>query len=43
MLNTYVDAIQQYVNESIEDLDTLYAILQERSWTRVERKGYCKS
>jgi len=39
MLNTYVDAIQQHVNESIEDLDTLYAILQERSWTRVERKG----
>jgi len=39
MLNTYVDAIQQHVNESTEDLETLYAILQERSWTRVERKG----
>ncbi len=39
MLNTYVDAIQQPVNESTEDLETLYAILQERSWTRVERKG----
>jgi len=39
MLNTYVDAIQQHVNESTEDLDTLYAILKERSWTRVERKG----
>jgi len=39
MLNTYVDAIQQYVNESTEDLETLYAILKERSWTRVERKG----
>ena len=39
MLNTYVDAIQQHVNETIEDLDTLYSILKERSWTRVERKG----
>jgi len=39
MLNHYVDAIQQHVNESTEDLETLYAILQERSWTRVERKG----
>jgi len=39
MLNTYVDAIQQHVNESTEDLETLYAILKERSWTRVERKG----
>ena len=39
MLNTYVEAIQQHVNESIEDLDSLYNILQERSWTRVERKG----
>ena len=39
MLNTYVDAIQQHVNESVEDLDTLYDILKQRSWTRVERKG----
>ena len=38
-LNTYVEAIQQHVNESIEDLETIYTILQERSWTRVERKG----
>ena len=39
MLNTYVEAIQQHVNESVEDLDSIYTILQERSWTRVERKG----
>jgi len=39
MLNMYVDAIQQHVNESVEDLDTLYNILTERTWTRVERKG----
>lgn len=39
MLNTYVEAIQQHVNESIEDLETIYTLLQERSWTRVERKG----
>ena len=39
MLNSYVDAIQQHVNESVEDLDTIYSILQERAWTRVERKG----
>lgn len=35
----YVDAIQQHVNESVEDLETLYDILKTRSWTRVERKG----
>lgn len=39
MLNNYVDAIQEHVNESVEDLDSLYQILQNRSWTRVERKG----
>lgn len=39
MLNTYVEAIQQHVNEAVEDLESIYAILQERSWTRVERKG----
>jgi len=39
MLKSYVDAIQQHVNESIEDLETIYSLLQERSWTRVERKG----
>lgn len=39
MLNTYTQAIEQHVNESVEDLDTLYDILQQRSWTRVERKG----
>ena len=39
MLNIYVDAIQQHVAESIEDLDTLHEILKHRSWTRVERKG----
>jgi uncharacterized protein YutE (UPF0331/DUF86 family) len=39
MLNSYVEAIQQHINESVEDLETIYSILQERSWTRVERKG----
>lgn len=39
MLNMYIDAIQQHVNESVEDLETLYDILKQRSWTRVERKG----
>jgi len=39
MLNTYKDAIQQHINESIEDLDDIYDILQQRSWTRIERKG----
>ena len=39
MLSIYVDAIQQHVNESVEDLDTLYDILKQRSWTRIERKG----
>jgi uncharacterized protein YutE (UPF0331/DUF86 family) len=39
MLNNYVDAIQEHVNESVEDLDSLHQILQKRSWTRVERKG----
>ncbi|MBL4744614.1 MAG: DUF86 domain-containing protein [Cycloclasticus sp.] len=39
MLNIYVDAIKQHVNESVEDLDTLHDILKQRSWTRVERKG----
>ena len=39
MLNTYIDAIQQHVNESTEDLETLHAILKQRTWTRVERKG----
>jgi uncharacterized protein YutE (UPF0331/DUF86 family) len=39
MLNNYVDAIQEHVNKSIEDLDSLHQILQKRSWTRVERKG----
>jgi uncharacterized protein YutE (UPF0331/DUF86 family) len=35
----YVEAIQQHVNESVEDLETLHTILQERTWTRIERKG----
>lgn len=39
MLNPYVDAIQQHANESVEDLDTIYDILQERTQTRIERKG----
>lgn len=39
MLDTYKDAIQQHINESVEDLNDIYAILQQRSWTRIERKG----
>ncbi|WP_440875559.1 type VII toxin-antitoxin system HepT family RNase toxin [Thalassotalea sp. PLHSN55] len=39
MLDSYVDAIQQHVNESIEDLELLNELLKDRNWTRVERKG----
>ena len=39
MLDSYVDAIQQHVCESVEDLNSLHQILQVRSWTRIERKG----
>jgi len=39
MLNPYTDAIQQHVNETVEDLETIYHILQQRPWTRIERKG----
>ena len=39
MLNAYAEAIQQHVNESVEDLEAIYLILQQRSWTRIERKG----
>lgn len=39
MLENYVDALRQHVSETIEDLDSIYEILQSRSWTRVERKG----
>lgn len=39
MLDNYLDAIEQHVNQTTEDLDSLYNILQKRSWTRVERKG----
>jgi len=39
MLSNYVDAIQQHVNESVEDLETIHDLLKERAWTRIERKG----
>lgn len=39
MLNTYVEDIEQHVNESIEDLESIHIILKQRSWTRIERKG----
>ena len=39
MLNNYAEAIQEHVNECVEDLDTINQILKERVWTRVERKG----
>jgi len=39
MLSAYVDAIVQHVNESVEDLESLHEVLQERSWTRIERKA----
>jgi len=39
VLESYIDAIQQHVNESVEDLDTLHELLKQRAWTRVERKG----
>lgn len=39
MLNNYADAIQEHINECVEDLDSLNKLLKDRSWTRVERKG----
>jgi len=39
MLNNYISAIQEHVNECVEDLDSINQLLKERSWTRVERKG----
>jgi len=39
MLDSYIDAVQQHVKESVEDLDSINQILKARSWTRVERKG----
>ncbi|MGB0937623.1 MAG: type VII toxin-antitoxin system HepT family RNase toxin [Colwellia sp.] len=39
MLNNYVSAIQEHINECIEDLESLHQLLKERSWTRLERKG----
>ncbi|PCI61285.1 MAG: hypothetical protein COB35_06810 [Gammaproteobacteria bacterium] len=39
MIETYVDAIQQHVNESVEDLNSLHSLLKQRHWTRLERKG----
>jgi len=39
MLESYIDAIQQHVNENCEDLDTIHKLLKQRAWTRVERKG----
>jgi uncharacterized protein YutE (UPF0331/DUF86 family) len=39
MIENYVDAIQQHVNESIEDLDSLHELLKQRHWSRLERKG----
>ncbi len=39
MVNTYAEAIRQHVNETVEDLESIHKILQQRAWTRVERKG----
>ena len=39
VLNAYIDSMQEHINESVEDLDSLQDLLKERSWTRVERKG----
>ena len=39
MLNNYADAIQEHVNECVEDLESIHQLLHERTWTRVERKG----
>jgi len=39
MLDSYIDAIQEHVNENVEDLDSLHLLLKERAWNRVERKG----
>jgi uncharacterized protein YutE (UPF0331/DUF86 family) len=39
MLNAYIDSMEEHINESREDLNSLHQLLQSRSWTRVERKG----
>lgn len=39
MHEAYTHAIQQHVNESVEDLEALHQIMLERSWSRIERKG----
>ena len=39
MLEHYVDALRQHINESTEDLDSIHELLRSRSWTRIERKG----
>ena len=38
-MHSYVVAIQEHVDEITEDLDTIYDLLQSRTWTRIERKG----
>lgn len=39
MLSAYADAIEQHVNECVEDLEDIHQLLQQRAWTRIERKG----
>lgn len=39
MLEAYTCALQEHVDETLEDLESIYQILQLREWTRVERKG----
>jgi len=39
MLEAYADSLREHVAEVVEDLDFLHALLSEREWTRVERKG----
>lgn len=39
MLEVYAESIKYHVAENIEDLEELYQILEQRNWTRIERKG----
>lgn len=39
MLDVYAESIKFHVAENIEDLEELYLILEQRNWSRIERKG----
>jgi uncharacterized protein YutE (UPF0331/DUF86 family) len=39
MLNAYIDSMEEHINETVEDLNSLHQLLTTRAWSRVERKG----